>query len=134
MEESLFAIDGSASLLEACEILTTKKLNAVPVTDEEGHPIGVISLSDLLTHARDYFEAAALDKPQTKKDAARVSDIMTPAVFAVLATDNACHVVKELLDMNVQQLFVVDEKNILIGAISAFDILKKTTADCHGAH
>src|SRR4051812_18419714 len=57
MEESLFAIDGSASLLEACEILTTKKLNAVPVTDEEGHPIGVISLSDLLTHARDYFEA-----------------------------------------------------------------------------
>src|SRR5712691_7549113 len=49
----------NASLRDALVLLTTKGLSAAPVTDDAGHPIGVLSHSDLLIHQREQVDHGA---------------------------------------------------------------------------
>ena len=49
---------------------------------------------------------------------------MTPAVFSVTPGTPAIQVVEQILALNVHRLFVVDETNILVGVISALDVLR----------
>src|SRR5579871_537563 len=68
------SLRADAPLAEALGFLIDRGFSAAPVIDETGHPVGVISRSDLLIHEREYRAAAAT--PQ-------VRDLMTPAVFSV---------------------------------------------------
>jgi CBS domain-containing protein len=54
----------------------------------------------------------------------RASDIMTPAIFAVAPETPAAEVAGQMVDLNVHRLFVVDHDNVLIGVISALDLLR----------
>jgi len=56
-------------------------------------------------------------------DSTCVSDIMTPVVFAVAPSTPARKVIDEMLARKVHRLFVVDGLGVLIGVISATDIL-----------
>ena len=57
-------------------------------------------------------------------DRACVRDIMTPVVFAVSPRTPARRVVSEMLSRRVHRLFVVDAEGILVGVISATDVLR----------
>ncbi|HEY7156043.1 MAG TPA: CBS domain-containing protein, partial [Gemmataceae bacterium] len=86
-----------------------------------GRPIGVVSRADILVHERERLRAAlppAIDRTT-------VRDIMTPAVFSVTPQMSVELVVKELVTLNVHQLYVVDEDQFLIGVISAHDVLRR---------
>ena len=54
-----------------------------------------------------------------------VRDVMTPGVFCVRPETGAGKVVEEMLALRVRRLFVVDGAGVLVGVISAFDVLKK---------
>ncbi len=136
------SIRADASVPEASKILTDKGIAAAPVIDEAGRPIGVVSRSDLLVHhveARkhhgevpDYFAAPTFEFVDRLADSGRtttVSDVMTPAVFAV-APDTPVHrVVSDMLGLHVHRLFVVDDDGVLVGVISTMDVLKHLSAD-----
>jgi CBS domain-containing protein len=49
---------------------------------------------------------------------------MTPAVFCVHADTPAANVVGRMLALNVRRLFVVDDAGVLVGVVSAFDVLR----------
>ncbi len=49
---------------------------------------------------------------------------MTPAVFCVHADTPAAKVVDKMLALNVRRLFVVDDAGVLVGVVSAFDVLR----------
>jgi len=57
-------------------------------------------------------------------DRALVRDLMTPAVFSVARNTPANKVVSELLNLHVHRLFVVDDRDVLVGVISTMDILR----------
>ena len=138
MTTNLVSIREDATLLEASVLLTDKGLNAVPVIDAAGKPVGVISQSDLLIHARENLQALAANlgqgakdsplalvaEPEAKREAVQVRDLMTPAVFAVPTEAPARQVIEELLSMNVHQMFVVDETGVLVAFVSALDVIK----------
>jgi CBS-domain-containing membrane protein len=147
MTTNLVSIRGDATLQEASVLLTNKGYCAVPVVDEAGKPVGVISQSDLLVHARENFQSLSAHlglpttspqeaegakpftpppepKPQASPTLVLVRDVMTPAVFAVTTDAPARKVVEELLNLKVHQLFVVDEQGLLIASVSATDVLK----------
>src|SRR5262245_30603742 len=42
-----------ANVTEALALLTDKSISAAPVIDEAGHPVGVLSRSDILVHDRE---------------------------------------------------------------------------------
>src|SRR5262249_34700789 len=61
-------------------------------------------------------------------DRTEVRDLMTPAVFCVAPDAPASRVVEEMLALKVHQLYVVDDDGVLVGVISALDVLRHLTA------
>ena len=59
-----------------------------------------------------------------KADCVRVRDIMTPVVFSVTPETPARKVVEDMLALKVHRLFVVSSDGVLIGVVSALDVLK----------
>ena len=134
-----------ASLHEAIALLTDKGYSAAPVINRAGLPVGVLSRSDILIHNREtlthaggvssYYEEGASRLPAGEPprgghvseltDQTLVRDLMTPVVFSVAPHTPAPEVVRDMLALKVQRLFVVDKDGVLVGVISAHDILRR---------
>jgi CBS domain-containing protein len=134
------SIRAEAGISEAMAMFTEKRITAAPVIDEAGHPIGVVSRSDLLVHQcehekhrfskSDYFVAPTFEtKGSTTPSAATVADVMTPAVFAVAPDTPVSRVVNDMVGLHVHRLFVVDADGVLVGVISAMDMIKHLKAE-----
>jgi CBS domain-containing protein len=143
MTSNPVSLRAQATVAEARDLFIAKEISAAPVIDEAGHPVGVLSHSDIIVHdavaptsrtavgvgcADDFYStpATAAFRAGTS-DAAYpmvVEDLMTPAVFAVAAETSAAEVVKNLLAFRVHRLFVVDAQGVLIGVISSLDVLR----------
>jgi CBS domain-containing protein len=133
------SIHGGATIPEVIAFLTDSGFSAAPVIDETGRPIGVVSRTDVVVYDRarvasakdvppyyDRVDLAAVASRAAATDGAavRASDIMTPAIFAVAPETPAAEVAGQMVDLNVHRLFVVDHDNVLIGVISALDLLR----------
>ncbi len=143
MKSNPVSIGENASIQEAAALLTDKGFSAAPVIDEAGRPIGVVSRSDIIVHDREkldyftqvpeYYEEAELTArigiaPRNgfqvvSVDPTRVGDIMTPIVFSVTPGTPARTVVRQMLELKVHRIFVVDEAGTLVGVVSATDVL-----------
>jgi CBS domain-containing protein len=142
MKSNPISIREDASIQEAVALLTDKGFSAAPVIDQSGRPIGVVSRSDIMTHDREKVDYLApvpafYDETELKEctrsaggfqvvdvDRTQVGDIMTPVVFSVTPERPARNVVQEMLALKVHRLFVVDAAGVLVGVISASDILE----------
>ncbi|HVL15873.1 MAG TPA: CBS domain-containing protein, partial [Gemmata sp.] len=96
------SLHATATVAEATTFLTEKAFGAAVVIDEAGHPLGVVTKTDVLVHARQR-------KPGLEPDDTPVTEFMTPAVFSVRPDTPARSVVEQLLALNVHHLFVADE-------------------------
>jgi CBS domain-containing protein len=117
----------NATVAEAAAFLSTRGFSAAPVIDEAGRPVGVVSRTDLLHHhgQKAVRLFAAPRGGGSEADASvPVQDVMTPAVFCVRADTSAGKVVDKMLALNVRRLFVVDDEGVLVGVVSAFDVLR----------
>jgi len=138
------SLRAEAGVTEAMMLFTEKGITAAPVIDEAGHPIGVISRSDLLIHqcehekqkasGPEYFFAPRFvseDVPaeDRAKSACTVADLMTPAVFAVSPDTPVHRVVSDMVGLHVHRLFVVDQDGALVGVISTMDVLRALRID-----
>jgi CBS domain-containing protein len=139
------SIRADASIKEAVALLIDRGISAAPVIDDAGRPVGVISRSDIVVHDREkgradgeFYDRADLRTREGERlqggfqiesvDRTEVRDVMTPAVFAVAPESPATEVVHEMLALKVHRLFVVDEAGILVGVISALDVLRHLRA------
>jgi CBS domain-containing protein len=96
------SLRADVSLHEAVALLIDRGYSAAPVIDAAGHPVGVLSRTDVLIHDREcvehplplasYYTAELLtDDDQALGEefsvervaSTRVRDVMTPTVFAV---------------------------------------------------
>src|SRR5580698_8559525 len=107
----------TATVAEATAFLTERGFGAAVVIDDAGHPLGVVTKTDVLVHARQH-------QPGLEPDDTPVTEFMTPAVFSVRPDTPARSVVEQLLALNVHHLFVVDPAGVIIGVISPVDVLK----------
>lgn len=127
------SIPETESVREALAVLTEKGFSAAPVIDEAGRPVGVLSRTDLLVHQRECVHYRP-QPPEREKipegfqveevEGTLVRDVMTPVIFSVSPETPARTVVQQLLGLRVHRLFVVDEAGVLVGVISAVDVLK----------
>jgi CBS domain-containing protein len=132
------SVRANATLGEALDLLVRKGFSAAPVIDDAGRAVGVLSRSDLLVHDRermrggvpDYYNRADLTlagmTADFRPDDANVlvSDLMTPAVFSVAPDAPVRRVIGDMLALKVHRLFVSDPSGILVGVISALDVLE----------
>ena len=127
-----------ASVTEAAALLADRGFGAAPVINDAGHPVGVISRTDVLVHSREQARHVPADDrcdwdtpPREASgfsievvDPTPVCDIMTPVVFTVSPDTPAERVVEQMLMLKVHQMFVVDNDNVLVGVISGLDVLR----------
>ena len=138
------SIHFKAPVKEAVALFTQKGFNAAPVIDDAGRPVGVLSSSDILVHDYEKVDYPFAGQPAEnastpielaetsvrellllKTDLATVADLMMPAVYAVSPDASAAKVVADMLGLGVHHLFVVDPDGILVGVISALDVLRR---------
>ncbi len=132
MSDNPVSIRADASVPEAVALLTDRGFSAAPVIDEAGRPVGVVSRADILVHDREFHRAPR--SPEVRLvpegvgvedcDPTIVEDIMTPGVFAVSPDTSVPRVVEQMLALHVHQIFVVDNQGLLVGVISALDVLR----------
>jgi CBS-domain-containing membrane protein len=142
MTPNPLSIRDEASVGEAVAFLLEKAVSGAPVIDVAGRPVGVVTQTDLLVHeaekgkylspyhdAIDPGAAAAKhlrDRVKSDKiDRTLVRDVMTPIVFSVRQDTSAGKVIEDLLGLKVHRLFVVDETGVLVGVVSALDVLRQ---------
>lgn len=113
MTPNPFSIGQNATIREAAAFLTGRGISAAPVIDEAGRPVGVVSRSDLIV---------SYQTVQTGR--VPVQTLMTPTVFCVHPDAPAWEVVGMMVDLGVRRLFVVDDSGVLVGVISALDVLR----------
>jgi CBS domain-containing protein len=118
-----------ATIPEAVALFTKRKIRAAPVIDEAGRPVGVLSRTDILVHNRENVDFPNQEEfgPEPaggEESPPRVRDIMTPVVFCVSRQASACQVVREMVDLKVHRLFVVEDQGTLVGVISVLDVLR----------
>jgi CBS-domain-containing membrane protein len=135
------SIGADASVADATAFLALQGFTAAPVIDDAGRPIGVISQSDLIVHAREKLlakphgfyqdedltaaaDTAPADSYRLAGDSTRVRDVMTPAVFSCTPETSVKSLVEQMVSLKVHRLFVVDNAGILIGVVSALDVLR----------
>jgi CBS domain-containing protein len=138
------SLDAEALVREAAAALTDKEIGVMPVIDEAGRPVGVLSHTDIVRHER--HKATYLPRDVKKlneaertlgsgehlpagfqielTDATRVREIMTPTVLSVPTDAPLSRVLADFLAFKVHHLFVVDNDGVLVGVISTFDILR----------
>jgi CBS domain-containing protein len=119
MSANPVSISAEATVQEAIALLTERGMSAAPVIEESGRAVGVVSKADILIHERE-----ATRSGRGAADPARVSDIMTPAVFSVTPETPADSVVEQMLTLNVHQLYVVDGDQAVIGVVTVHDVLE----------
>lgn len=149
MTPNPISIRDIATVREAVALLTDKGYSGAPVIDEAGRPVGVLSHSDIVAHDREtvehlapnpeYYDPGELRTRAGEKlrrgyqvenvDPCLVSDLMTPAVFSVSPEAPALQVVEQMLALKVHRLFVVDHDGVLVGVISALDVLRYLRPD-----
>jgi CBS domain-containing protein len=141
MTPNPMSVRQDATVSEAASFLVGRGVSAAPVIDESGHPVGVVSNTDILIHMgqgtlnrgrspeyRAGQELSAFTADGPGPEAAghfKVRDIMTPGVFYVRPETPAAKVVEKMLALKVRRLFVVDRDGVLIGVVSAIDVLGK---------
>jgi CBS domain-containing protein len=134
-----------ATVREAIALLTDRGFSAAPVIDQTGKPVGVLSHSDILVHDREkidhavpvpeYYATSDLATRSGERlgkgfqvencDTTEVRDIMTPVVFSVPPDASARRIIEDLVGWKVHRLFVVDDSGVLVGVISALDVLRR---------
>jgi CBS domain-containing protein len=139
MTPNPLSIRDDATLREALAFLVDRNVSGAPVIDEAGRPVGVLTQSDILVHDREEVRHAAppdvehgspLPRSYWKEfqiecvDGTPVRDVMTPAVFCVSMASPAWNVVEQMRELNVHRLFVVDEDGVMVGVITAMDIIR----------
>jgi len=120
------SIREGATVREAIQLLTHREIGGAPVIDEAGRPVGVVSRADILVHDREAVDYVG-PSDEDESDVTRVRDIMTPAVFCVSPDTPAARIVREMLDLKVHRLFVVDDLGVLVGVITVLDLLRHLT-------
>jgi CBS domain-containing protein len=129
MTRGAITVRADLSLEQLVELFLDQGISRVPVVDDDGHPIGVVSKTDLVIaqHERgdtDISQAGANGRDRHVHEVGGiVRDIMTPIAFTLPETSSIGEAARRMLADNVHAVPVVSAENQLVGVLSATDIV-----------
>ncbi|GHK02246.1 hypothetical protein SY2F82_40430 [Streptomyces sp. Y2F8-2] len=131
MTHSVVTAHPRSSFKQIAQLLRDNDVTALPVVDDEGRPVGVVSEADLLRKAASLPdpEGRPLGRPLGPEELARAGAetaeamMTTPAVMARPGW-NVVETARTMYRHKVKRLPVVDETGRLVGIVSRSDLLR----------
>lgn len=108
MTKSVITAQPHQSVEHVRNMLERNSISSVPVVDSDGHPIGIVSSTDLV---------------QELKPAAPISQIMTEKVYTVPQYDDTSIAARVMRNHKIHHVVVTHEQKV-VGMLSAFDLLQ----------
>lgn len=134
MHAPVHSVPATAAVADVVTLLLKEGHRALPVTDDSGHVIGIVTDADLLDrtgmHARLTLQGAlSADEFRRQFDEMRASertaaDIMTRAPATVRASAALSVATEIMRTQNLKRIPVTDELDRLVGIITRLDILR----------
>jgi CBS domain-containing protein len=116
MNQEVWSISPSATVLEALKMMSDKNIGALPVRDRGKSVVGIVS-------ERDYARKVVLLGKTSHQT--RVEDIMTPASRMVtIQPDTSLEACMELMTIHHVRHLPVFAKDRLVGIISSRDVIQ----------
>jgi CBS domain-containing protein len=135
MSEGVLSVPADATVLQAAEMLINTRVSAMPVVDDKGAMIGIVSLVDVIASTAGSARDAKLGSlRQLAADAAasaaysaaitrKVLDVMSKDVAVVVETDSLLDVAEVMQTRKVKRVPVVRD-GAVVGIISRVDLVK----------
>ncbi len=126
MTEGLYNLGVNDTVLDAADMLRRNNIRQLPVINESGHLVGIVSDRDI----RDAMPSKYLEGDAAKAEAGkglfdlRVGNIMTENPVTISPDSTVDTAANFLLNNKVGGLPVVDAGNTLVGIITETDIFK----------
>jgi CBS domain-containing protein len=108
MTKSVITAQPHQSVEHVRNMLENNSISAVPVVDSDGHPVGIVSSTDLV---------------QELKPGSPISQIMTERVYTVPQYDDTSIAARVMRNHKIHRVVVTHEKQV-VGMLSAFDLLE----------
>lgn len=122
-------IKPNTSMLEIEKIFKSNDYHHLPVVNETGQPIGIISKSDYFMLLHHFTKKKVGNYEEANRMFFRsllAADVMTPNPVSMKNTDSIEEAIDKFLNNKFRSLLVIDEDNKCIGIITPFDLIKWT--------
>ena len=118
MQSDVRTIGLDASIAEVLVSLTDAHVSALPVVDNSGRMLGVVSSSDVIA-----FEAETEERGRTELKRTAVRELMTPRPITIAPDADVRDAARQMLYAEVHRLFV-EADGELVGVVSTTDIVR----------
>ena len=128
MTASPLSFDMNTPIHKASALLKFHNLEAAPVVDEYGRPIGVVSSAACADWQEFWVRSSPHGFVSENLDGTTVTEITNPAVEIVHEHDASRDVIEKLLQQRPRRTYVVNDEGELIGVVSTADVLRHLLA------
>jgi acetoin utilization protein AcuB len=122
MTERPVTVPTHATVTTAARILEDLEIRHLPVVDDEGDLVGMIS-------DRDMRGALGASDGGVPAPSTRVGDLMNSDVIDALPDDELVDIAELMVDNRIGAVPIVDERGALVGIVSYVDVLRSIVAD-----
>lgn len=113
-------------------LIEENKVSAIPIVDQQGIPIGIVSEADLLLKERrheletegDYLHLRRRRHDRAKAEGTVASEIMTSPAITVPAGTPLREAAQMMQKKNIRRLVVVDQRGRISGIVSRSNLLQ----------
>lgn len=134
MAADVISVRRDTSLRDAARLMVEKEISGLPVTDEGGNLVGVISEGDFLRKEVDRGDllgtgllGALFDNRDSLAEAETVGEVMSEQVFTVSPDATLVEAARTMTTHAVKRLPVVTREGKLVGVISRRDVVAAYT-------
>ena len=113
-------------------LIEENRVSAIPIVDQQGIPVGIVSESDLLLKERrveletshDLLHVHKRRQDRAKARGTVASDLMTSPAITVRSDTSLSEAARLMSERNVRRLVVIDERGRIAGIVSRSDLLQ----------
>lgn len=137
MSHQTIVVDDTARLTDAISIMTQNRISVIPVVDNQGQLVGILSNSDLiqmtheiqsdlnaLHHVNEKTQDFLIRMLMDQGDNTKVQDIMTSPVETICPQTNLVVAARKLTEKKYHHLPVVTESGENVGILATTDLVR----------
>ena len=128
MSDGVMSINAAASVLEAARLLVNARVSAMPVVDDQGFMVGILSEADLIRHTGGMAPTELSDKERAARAMAeakahRVADVMTRDVVTAGEESTLREIADLFLKHGIKRVPILRDRSV-VGVVSRVDLLQ----------